>query len=142
LRWQVHKGARFDVAAGGAVIGTINDTNSTFDLGDRHFVIASRGVFGPTRELKCGAETIAVATRRPLLNYYTLLFAGKEWTYKATTMLANKFGLFENETQVGTVRSGPWINRTKNMTADLPDQLPPEVQLFLFALFISQLTGD
>jgi hypothetical protein len=130
----------FEVTASGAVIGSINDTRSTFELGNESFRINRSGILGPDYHLNSADRMIASAGRKPFLNHYTLTFNGKAWTFKATGMLATKFGLFENDTQTGTVSSGSWLNRVKGITADLPDDLPREVQMFLLSLFIKRLT--
>jgi hypothetical protein len=61
---------------------------------------------------------------------------GKEWTFKAVGILAQKFGLFQGDAQIGTISSGPVTNRLKDITVDLPDELPREVQLFLLLLLV------
>ncbi len=45
-------------------------------------------------------------------------------------MPATKSGLFEDETQTGTVSAGP-SHRLKGITADLPDDLFREAHLFI-----------
>jgi hypothetical protein len=132
--------ALFEVTASGAAIGTINDTRSTFQLGERSFRSRHSGFLGPTFQLQSGDTTIATARQKPFLNNYVVTCGGREWTFRATVLVATKFGLFENETQTGTISSGPVLHRTRDITADLPDDLPREVQMFLLLLFIRQLT--
>ena len=134
------KDIRFEVTAAGSTIGTINETKSTFEMDGRSFSIARSGFLGPTLHLKSGDQLIATLSGKPLLNSYTLAFGGKEWTFKATTLTARKFGLFENERQTGTFSSGSFFSGGKHITADLPDELPREVQLFLLSIFIGKLT--
>lgn len=134
------KDVRFEVVFAGAVIGTINDTRRTFDLGNQSFTITSTGVLGPKLELKCGDRVVATASQKPLVNNYTVSFGGKEWTFKATNMLASKFGLFDNDQQIGTVSSGSFFSRLKGITAELPDELPQEVQILLISILIAKLT--
>ncbi|MGA3185648.1 MAG: hypothetical protein ABSF22_00930 [Bryobacteraceae bacterium] len=124
----------------GAPIGTINDTRSTFELNSQSFGITRSGFLAPQRHLKFGDTLIVTASRKPFLNHYTFPFGGKEWTFKAMVLLATKFGLFENETQRGTISAGPVIKRLSGITAELPDELPHDVQMFLLSIFISQLT--
>jgi len=129
------KDIQYEVSASGVPIGTINDTRSTFELDGQSFSIARQGFLGPTYQLKSGDNLIATASGKPFVNTYTLVFGGKEWTFKATTWTASKFGLFENETQTGTVSYGSFLI-VGSITADLPDELPREVQLFLLSLFV------
>jgi hypothetical protein len=128
----------FEVTASGSPIATINDTKSTFELDRQSFAIASTRL-GKVH-LKCGDTLIATAVQKPLRNHYTLSLGGKEWTFKATVLLATKFGVFENETQKGAIAAGPWFNRVKDITADLPDELPRPIQMFLLSIFIGKLT--
>ncbi len=134
------KDARFEVTAGGPAIGIINDTRSTFQLDNRSFSIARSGFVAPRLSLKSGDAVIATTKQKPFRNYHTLSFGGKEWTFKALDLLANRFGLFENETQTGTISPGPLLSRLEDITADLPDELPREVQMFLLSIFIAKLT--
>lgn len=133
------KDIRFEVAASGSAIGIINDTRMTIELDGRSFSVTRHGFVGPIRELKSGETSIATTTQKPFVNNYTLSFGGKEWTFKATNWSATKFGLFDNGKQTGAISSGSFLSRLKNITADLPDELPREVQVFLLALFISRL---
>jgi hypothetical protein len=133
------KDACFEVTAAGSPVGTINDTRSTFELDGRSFTITRSGFLAPQLFLKSGETLIATASQKSFRNHYTVTAGGKEWTFKATVLLATTFGLFENEIQTGTVSSGPWISRLKDITADLPEALPRPVQMFLVAVLIGKL---
>ncbi len=132
----------FGVTANGEPVGTIDDGSSTFDVQGEKFFVARNGVFEITVTLKSGEKEILTAIRQPLRNYYKLTIGGKDMTYKATNMAATKFGLFEGERQTGTVSSGTWPNRTTGITADLPEELPREVQMFLLRIYIGSLLSD
>jgi hypothetical protein len=141
---QIAKGfgtdIQFEVTASGAAIGTINGTRRWFELDNQRYQIFSSGFLSPKKELKRGDTLIATASQKMFRNSYTIPFGSTEWTFKATVLLATTFGLFENETQVGTVTCGPHSSRLKDVTADLPDKLPREIQMFLLAIFIDVLT--
>jgi len=130
----------FEVSVAGTVVGIVNDTKLTFEVDNRSFSIASSKVVGRQYELKAGDTVVASAKQKPLFNYYNVDFAGKQWTFKATNLLATEFGFFENETQTGTLSAGSFFNRLKDIKADLPDHVPREIQMFLLCLFISKLT--
>jgi hypothetical protein len=136
------KDDRFEVTACGTVVGTINDNDSTFELDKQCFSITRSGAFAPRFDLKSGGVLIATARQKPFRNYYTLAFGGKDWTFKAVVLLATQFGLFEDDTQRGSVSAGPPLHRLKDITADLPDELPREIQMFLLSLFVRQLTAS
>jgi hypothetical protein len=131
----------FEVAMAGAVVGILNGTRSTFELENKPFSIGASGVIQRELHLKSGSTVIATAIQKPLRNNYTVTAGGKEWVFKATNMVATEFGLFENEIRVGTISAGSFFNRLKDIKADLPDQMPREVQMFLLAMFISELTS-
>ena len=133
------KDVQFEVTASGAPIGTINDTRRWFELDNQRYQIFRSGFLSPKKELKRGDTLIATASQKMFRNSYIVLFGGKERTFKATVLVATTFGLFENETQVGTVTSGSHLKRFKDLTADLPDELPREIQMFLLAIFIDAL---
>ena len=121
--------------SGGDEIATINETKMTIDLGERSFSVNRKGVLGPEFELKYGEKIIASASRKPFFNQYKLVHDGKEWTFKALGLLALKFGLFRGDTQIGTIATR-WVNRLKDISVDLPDELLSEVQVFLLLLLV------
>jgi hypothetical protein len=133
------KDKQFEVTASGAPMGTINDTRRWFELDNQRYQIVFSGFVSPKKELKRGDTLIATASQKMFRNIYTMAFGSAEWTFKATVLAATTFGLFENEAQVGTVTAGPRLNRFKDITADLPDELPREIQMFLLAIFIDVL---
>ena len=127
----------YEVKEEDAVIGTINDTRYTLELGGQDYKVERRGFFGPEFRLKSGDAVVAAAKQKPMFNYYRLSYNEKEWTFKAVNMLAKKFGLFSGETQVGSAETPTLMNKLGAITADLPAELPREVRLFLLALAIS-----
>lgn len=132
----------FGVTANGESVGTIDDTASTFDIQGEKFSIDRKGVFEVKLTLKSGEKEIMTATQLPLQNCYKLTVGGKDLTYKATNMAATRFGLFEGKRQTGTVTPGTWLDKTNAITADLPEELPREVQMFLLRIFIDSLTSS
>ena|ERR1700677_4598592 len=126
----------YEVADGDTAIATINETRSTFDLAGQSYAVLRKGAIGPEFQLTLGEAILATARQKPLFNHFTLVHGGTEWTFKAIGMLATKFGLYDGDKQNGTVASGPWLNRMKGITADLPADLPREIQVFLILLAI------
>jgi hypothetical protein len=126
----------YQVTDSGDGIATINETRLTIDLGGRSFSVHRTGILGPEYQLKIGDMIIATASQKPFFNNYKLVHDGKEWTFKAVGILAHKFGLFQGDVQIGTISSGPVTNRLKDITVDLPDELPHEVQVFLLLLLV------
>jgi hypothetical protein len=103
---------------------------------DRCFSVGRKGVLGPEYQLKSGDKVIATASQKPFFNHYRLVVHdGQEWTFKAVGLLALMFGLFQGNTQVGTIATR-WVNRLKDISVDLPEELPREVQVFLLLLLV------
>jgi hypothetical protein len=117
-------------------IAIINETKLTIDLDGQSFSVGRKGVLGPEYQLKSGDKVIATASQKPFFNYYRLVVHdGQEWTFKAVGWLALKFGLFQGNTQLGTIATR-WVNRLKDISVDLPEELPREVQVFLLLLLV------
>jgi hypothetical protein len=123
----------FEVIADGNPIATLNNTRSTFELRDRPYNVAEG-------QLKSGDSVIASSRQKPFFNHHTVTFAGREWIFKATNFTASKFGLFEEETQIGSLSPGGYFSRLKGIQVDLPDHVPEELRLFLLSLYVGKLT--
>jgi len=108
------------VTDSGDEIATINETRLTIDLGRRSFRVHRTGIFGPEYQLKSDETIVATASQKPFFNNYKLVHYGKEWTFEAVGILAQKFGLFQGDAQIGTISAGPVTNRLKDITIDLP----------------------
>ncbi len=134
--------SHFAVTANGKPVGIIDDGHSTFEIRGEKFVVTRVGFFEVKLTLKRGDTEILTVDQTPLRNRYSLTHGGKELIYKATNMLASKFGLFEGGKQTDSVFPGPWPNRMNGITADLPADLPLEIQMFLLQIFISSLNAD
>ena len=132
------KDVRYEVT--GSATAVINQSKSTIELDGRILTIARTGILGPTLHLKSGDQLVATLTGKAFVNTYTLDLGGRQWIFKATNLTARKFGLFENEKQTGTFSSGSFFSGNKDISADLPDELPREAQLFLLSVFIAKLT--
>jgi hypothetical protein len=57
-------------------------------------------------------------------------------------MLALKFGLFENDTEIGTITSGGYLHRNKGIAVNLPDTISMPVQLYLLLIAIRGWSSD
>ncbi|MGA3172254.1 MAG: hypothetical protein ABSE62_14710 [Chthoniobacteraceae bacterium] len=125
---------KYEVFAGDSLLATLNETRLTFELGGAEYALLRKGGVFPSYDLKCGESVLAEITQKPLFNDYTLHSDGKEWRLKAIGLTAQKFGLYQEEKQLGLISNRTW--RSKEMTVDLPDDLPQAVQLFMFLLLI------
>jgi hypothetical protein len=130
----------FEVLSSGSPIATLNESKLTFDVGGTSYVVArQKGAF-PVFELKSGDIILATAAQTPLFNKYALVYDGREWLFKAVGMLANKYGLFQNDRQLGTISAGGFLNKLKGISIDLPDDLPQCIQLFLLLIALRAWT--
>lgn len=140
---QIDKGfgkdVRFEVTFSDAPVGVINTTRRWFETDNQRYQIVRSGFLSARQELKRDGTLIATAGQQMFRNHDTLSFGGREWTFKATKLLATAFGLFDHETQVGAVTSDSTLHRLECLRADLPDELPREIQMFLLAIFIDVL---
>lgn len=122
--------------ANGALVATINGSRSLIEIGGKTYTVGHKGFLGPERTLKDGDTALLSAKQKPFFNHYTLMHNGRTMDFKATNMLATRFGLFENGNETGSVSAGPGLHRMKGITAELPAELPPEEQAFFIYLAI------
>jgi len=116
--------------------GTVNETRCTIETKGRSYTVLRKGLFAPEYQLKSDDAIVAVAAQKPFVNTFRLVHHGKEWTFKAISLRADRFGLFDGATPAGTVTSGSFANKFTDITVDLPDALAVEVQLFVLLLAI------
>jgi hypothetical protein len=122
----------YEVSASGSPIATLNETRFTFAYNGSDYSILHKGVFTREYQLKCADADVITANGAAFRNIYTMVLDGKQWVLKARGISAQKFGLFLNDIELGSVSDGG----KKGVVADLPDELPIHIQLFLLAILI------
>lgn len=120
----------------GALVATINGSRSLIEIDGKNYTVAHKGFLGPERTLKDGDTALLSAKQKPFFNHYTLTHNGRAMDFKATNLLATRFGLFENGNEIGSVTAGSGLHRMKGIAVELPAELPLEVQAFLAYLAI------
>jgi hypothetical protein len=120
----------------GTPITVLDHTKKGFILNGQSYTVRRTGVFGPVYSLSCDNEPLATAREAPFVNRYTVSCADHEWTLKAEELLATRFGLFDGTARVGGVTPSSRFNFTRDITIDLPAQLPLEAQVFLVWLLL------
>jgi hypothetical protein len=120
----------------GTPLTVLDHTKTGFTLNGQSYTVRRTGVFGPLYTLLRDNEPLATARQAPFVNRYTVSSAGREWTLKAEELLAKRFGLFDGATRVGGITPSSRLHFTRDITIDLPAELPQEAQVFLVWLLL------
>jgi hypothetical protein len=121
----------------GTPIAVLDYARPEFTLNGRTYTIRRVGLFAPLHELLRDNAALVSARQVPFVNRYTVTSAGRMWKLKAEEMLARRFGLFDGDARVGGITPSSRINYTRDISIDLPDELPQEAQVFLMWLLLS-----
>jgi hypothetical protein len=117
-------------------IGVLNHAKLGFTLNGQTYVVRRKGVLAPVYELSLDDEPLASAQQAAFVNRYTVTSAGRKWTLKAEEIFAKRFGLYDGDAKVGGIIPSSRLNATRDVTIDLPDELPLEAQVFLMWLLL------
>lgn len=121
----------------GTPIGVLDHAKLGFTLNGQKYAVRRKGVLAPVYELFRDNELQVSARQAPFVNRYTVTTrAGRQWTLKAEDMFATRFGLFGGDTRVGGITPAGRLHYTRDVTIDLPDELPLEAQVFLMWLVL------
>jgi hypothetical protein len=120
----------------GTPIAVLDHARLGFTLNGQSYTIRRAGVFAPLYELLRDNVALVSARQVPFVNRYTVTSAGRTWTLKAEEMLAKRFGLFDGDARVGGITPSSRFNYTRDISIDLPDELPLEAQVFLMWLLL------
>jgi hypothetical protein len=71
---------------------------------------------------------------------FNIDLAGRPLELKALSFWSRRFGLFENESQVGSIRPASWFGR--RVVLDLPEDVPLPAQVFLLWLVLIVWPAD
>jgi hypothetical protein len=104
-----------------------------FMLDDTAYEIRRNSMVQGTFSLNSGNQVIASARKGSIFfRSFQVDYAGRALELKAFHAYFRKFVLFENNMRIGTISPAGWLGRKAFI--DLPAELPPAVQLFLFCL--------
>jgi len=120
----------------GTPIAVLDHRKLGFTLNGQACIVRRTGVIAPVYELLRDSEPLISVRQAPFVNRYTVTCGGRMWTLKAEEMLAKRFGLFDGDARVGGIAPSSRFNYTKDVTIDLPDELPLEAQVFLMWLVL------
>jgi hypothetical protein len=120
----------------GTPIAVLDHARLGFTLNGQTYTIRRAGVFAPLYELLRDNVALVSARQTPFVNRYTVTSAGREWRLKAEEILARRFGLFDGDARVGGITPSSRFNYTRDISIDLPDELPLEAGVFLMWLLL------
>jgi hypothetical protein len=124
------------LSSDGAVIAVLDHAKLGFTLKGEAYTVRRAGVLAPVYELLHDNQPLVSARQAPFVNRYTVTRGGRVWTLKAEELLAKRFGLFDGDVRVGGITPSSRFNYTSDITIDLPDEMPLEVQVFLVWLLL------
>lgn len=106
-------------------------------VGQTAFEVGRDGLVSGSFFLKRDGHLVATANKPSALQRsYVMDFGGTRYTLRAAAVLRRKFELVSGEQVVGSVYPERWIGRRS--VADLPEDLPLEVRVFLTWLVLTQ----
>ncbi len=132
----------FNITQNGAPRGQIDrgwtGTRATITIGGASYKAWWEGILSATYYLGANGSGVASAQRASIFHRRVIGRAGaRTYTLAVTNLLALAFELAENGSKVGTIVR--YV--TREMQAELPDDLPLEVQAFLIWLAELLITG-
>jgi hypothetical protein len=131
----------YEVSEAEAVIATMNETRLTFEHGGSNYAVLRKGGLFPKYVLKSGDAEMASAAQAAFVNKFTVIAGENQWLLKAEGITAQKFGLFKDDLELGTLSAGGWTSKVKGFAADLPGEVAVPVQLFLLLILMRSWTA-
>ena len=120
----------------GTPIGVLHEAKLEFALNGQTYTVRRRGLFSLDYELLRDTAILASIRQTPFMSRYTVTSAGREWKLKAEQMIGKRHGLFNGDARVGGITPTSGIHYMRNITIDLPEELPLETQAFLMWLLL------
>ena len=114
----------------GTPIAVLASRKLAFALNGQEYTVRRKGAFAPRYELCCGDDLRASIQQALFVNRYEVTCAGRQWTLKAEEITARKFGLYHGTTRVGGIAPASKLHFLRDITIDLPPELPLEAQVF------------
>jgi hypothetical protein len=99
------------------------------------YALTRESVLEGTFAMRSGDRVVASA-RKPsaFTRAFEVELGGRRLELKAVSVWRREFGLFEGGSLIGRIAPAAWLGRTA--VIDLPDDLPPHAQVFLFWLVL------
>ena len=125
---------RYDVACDGAPVGELSfptfGPSTVTPIAGQRYRIRRAGVLRDTFTLVADGAPIAHATQRdPLRRQFTVEAGERQLSLRAESLVRSGYLLLEGDRVVGALR--PTGRLRRGIEADLPDELPLEVGVFL-----------
>ncbi len=105
------------------------------ELGGLHYTVHKRGPVRGAICLECAGTLAAIAFRRsPFRRVFEIGYAKQTYLLKPARLLGRRFLVLDGERVKGIVRPDGALSRTA--IADVPDDWPPVLQLFVVLLVL------
>jgi hypothetical protein len=114
----------------GTPIAVLSPRKLAFTLNGQDYAVRRKGAFAPLYELWCGEELRVLIRQALFVNRYEVACAGRQWTLKAEEITAKQFGLYDGTTRVGGITPASKFHYLRDITIDLPAEVPLEAQVF------------
>src|SRR5215469_3160417 len=135
---------RYNIVRGGTPLGKINckiRKEATITIGQATYFALREGVIRSTFYLDATEGLVAIAEKPSVFRRRFIVHVGlKSYTLKAVTTNNRAFLVVEGESQIGSIAPKGFFSR--KFTADLPDDLAPEIQMFLIWLVVIDQKRD
>jgi hypothetical protein len=132
-----------EVTLDGKTVAVLNHADLGFTVDGQAYTVKRSNFFGLLYELQQDGVTLLSAEQSPFLLRFTITLGDRVWTLRMFSFTNEKrFGLFDGETQVGSIISSSRIHYTRDITIDLPDALPLAGQVFLMWLLLWKWSSD
>lgn len=129
---------RYTVTRSGAAAGVI-EFGATYQsadiaLGAMRCVAGAEGMLGGKFHLACNGVRVATAERSSLRRGLVVQAGGRTLMLKPAWSFGRGFTVAENDVPIGSIAPASWLSR--KCRAELPDDLAPEIQVFLIWLVL------
>jgi hypothetical protein len=136
---------RYSIVSGGTPIGQIACSSlreqATITIGRSTYLACGEGVIRASYYLEAIGSRIATAEKPSIFRRLFIVQVGiKSYALKAVSAFSRGFVLIEGASHIGSISSNGFF--TRKSTADLPDDLTPEIKTFLIWLVIIDRQRD
>ena len=135
---------RYSIVRSGTPLGKINCSRreeATITIGKATYLAYGEGIIRSTFYLDATGGRIAIAEKPSVFRRRFTVYVGlKSYTLKAVSTNSRAFLLVEGGSRIGSIAPNGFFSR--KFTADLPDDLAPEIQTFLIWLVIIDQKRD
>jgi len=127
----------------GKPVAVLDHAELGFTVDGQAYIVQHSGFFGLLYELQRDGLTLVSAKQSPFLLQFTVTLGERAWMLKMLSFTHQKrFGLFDGDTQVGSIMPSSRMHYTRDIAIDLPEELPLAGQVFLMWLLLWKWSDD